>query len=59
MKRGLALQKKMAKHYARKSMLASAKLKKALIELEDLKRSKVHDNLGLLAENSQQVSKTS
>ena len=39
-KRGLALQKKMTKHYARKSMLASAKLKKALIELEDLKRAK-------------------
>ena len=44
-KRGLALQKKMAKHYARKRMLASAKLKKALIELEDLKRAKVHDIL--------------
>ena len=43
----------MTKHYARKSMLASAKLKKALIELEDLKRAKVHDGLGVLAEASQ------
>ena len=40
-------------------MLASTKLKKALIELEDLKRAKVHDNLGLLYEASQKVSKTS
>ena len=43
----------MAKHYARKSMLASAKLNKALIELEDLKRAKVHENIGVLAEASQ------
>ena len=35
-KRGLSLQKKMAKHYARKSMLASAKLKKALIRSESV-----------------------
>ena len=58
MKRGLALQKKMVKHYVRKSMLANAKLKQALIELEELKRTKVHDNLGILADASQQVSKT-
>lgn len=58
-KRGLALQKKMAKHYARKSMLASAKLKKALNELEDLKRVKLHDSLGFLAATSEQASKTS
>ena len=57
--RGLALQKKMTKHYARKKMLACAKLKKALMELEDLKREKVHESLGILAEASQQVSKTS
>ena len=49
----------MVKHYARKIMLANAKLKKALIELEDLKRAKVHNILGVLAEASQQVSKTS
>ena len=41
-KRGLALQKKMTRHYARKSMLANAKLKQALMELEELKRTKVH-----------------
>ena len=40
-KTGLALQKKMTKHYARKNMLACAKLRKALIELEDLKRDKL------------------
>ena len=49
----------MAKYYARKSMLASAKLKKALIELEDLKRAKMNDILGFLAEASQWVSKNS
>ena len=58
-KRGLSLQKKMTKHYARKSMLASAKLKKALIELEEIKRDKVPESLGVLAEASQQVFKTS
>ena len=42
----------MAKHYARKSMLASAKLKKALLELEELERDKEHDSLGFLAEAS-------
>ena len=52
-KRGLALQKKMTKHYARKNMLACAKLKKALIELEDIKREKVHENLGILVEASE------
>ena len=57
-KRGLALQKKMVKHYARKSMLANAKLKQALMELEELKRTKVHDILGILFDYSQQVSKT-
>ena len=56
---GLALQNKMAKHYARKIMFDSAKLKKALIELEDLKRAKVHERLGILVDASQQVSKTS
>ena len=57
--RSLALQKKMAKHYARKNMLARAKLKKALIKLEDLKRAKFHDILGFFDEASQKVSKTS
>ena len=58
-KRDLSLQKKLTKHYARKSMLANAKLKKALIELENLKRVKVHDSLGVLVEASQKVSITS
>ena len=58
MNRGLALQKKMVKHYARKSMLANAKLKQALLELEELKRTKVHDSLRILADASQQASKT-
>ena len=57
-KRGLSLQKKITKHYARKNMLACAKLKEALIELENLKREKVHDSLGFLAEASQKFSKT-
>ena len=48
----------MVKHYARKSMLANAKLKQALMELEELKRKKVHENLRILADASQQVSKT-
>ena len=56
-KRALSLQKKMVKHYARKSMLANAKLKQALIELEELKRPKVHVSLGILADASHQVSK--
>ena len=34
-------------------MLACAKLKETLIELENLKMEKVHDNLGILAEASQ------
>ena len=45
-KRGLALQKKMTKHYAKKNMLACTKLKEALMELENLKRGKVHGSLG-------------
>ena len=58
-KRGMDLPKKMTKHYARKNMLACAKLRKALIKIEDLKRAKVQDSLGILAKPSQQVSKTS
>ena len=58
MKRGLALQKKLVKHYARKSMLANAKLKQALMELEELKNTKVHESLGILAYASQHMSKT-
>ena len=58
MKRGLALQRKMVKHYARKSMLSNAKLKQALMELGELKRTKVHDSLRILADASYQVSKT-
>ena len=41
------------------NMLACAKLKKALMELENLKREKEHDGLGILAVDSQNVSKTS
>lgn len=58
-KRDLALQKKMTKHYARKNLFACAKLKKAIMELEELKREKVHKSLGFLTEAFQQVSKTS
>ena len=58
MKRGLALQKKMVKHYARKSMIANAKLREALLELEEIKRPKVHDSLEILVDASHQVSKT-
>ena len=39
-------------------MLANAKLKQALTELEELKRTKVHDSLGILDDASQKVSKT-
>ena len=49
----------MTKNYARKNMLACAKLKEALMEIENLKWGKVHDKRGFLAEASQQVSKTS
>ena len=52
MKRGLALQKKMTKHYAKKNMLACAKLKEALMEIKTIKEEKKHDNLGFLAEAS-------
>ena len=48
----------MVKHYARKSMLANAKLKQALMELEELKKNKVHDSLGIMADASQHMSKT-
>ena len=58
-KRGLALQKKMTKHYAKKNMLACAKLKEALMELENLKREKEHDSLRILVEDYHHVSKTS
>ena len=58
-KRGLSLQKKMTKHYAKKNKLACAKLKEALMEIKNLKEAKEHHSLGVLAEASQQVSKTS
>ena len=58
LKRGLALRKKITKHYAKKSRLACAKLKEALIEVKNLKEEKEHDNLGFLAEASHQFSKT-
>ena len=53
------MQKKMVKHYARKSMLANAKLTQALIKLEELKRPKVDENLVILADASKQMYKTS
>ena len=55
----LALQKKMTKHYAKKHKLVCAKLKEALMEVKNLKEAKKHDILGVFAEASQQVSKTS
>lgn len=58
-KRGLALQKKMTKHYAKKNKLACAKLKEAPMEIKNLKEEKEHDRLGALAEASQYISKTS
>ena len=57
-KRGLAIQKKMTKHYAKKNMLACAKLNEALMEIKNLKMVKEHDSHGFLSEASQQVSKT-
>ena len=39
-KRGLSLQKKMTKHYAKKNKLACAKLKEALMEIKKPKRGK-------------------
>ena len=59
MKRSLALQKKMTKHYAKKNMLTCAKLKEALMEIKNLKEEKNHDSLGVLAEASQKVPKIS
>lgn len=53
---GLNLQRKMTKHYAKKNKLACAKLKGALMEIKNTEK---HHNLGVLAEASQQVSKTS
>ena len=55
---GLSLQKKMTKHYAMKNKLACAKLKKSLIKIQTLNVEKGHENLGFLAEASQQVSQT-
>ena len=51
-KRDLTLQKKMTKHYARKSKFASAKLKEALLKVKNLKRENEHNILGILAEAS-------
>ena len=41
-KKDLALQKEMTKHYARKNMLAHDKLKEAHIALENLKMAREH-----------------
>lgn len=51
-KRGLSLQKKMTKHYAKKHKLVCAKLKEALHEVQTLKEVKEHERLGFLAEDS-------
>ena len=56
-KRGLALQNKMTKHYAKKRRLACAKLKEALLEVKNLKRENEHNSIGILAEASQKLSK--
>ena len=56
-KRGLVLQKKMTKHYVRKSRLANAKLKEALLEIKKLKIPKEHDILEILSQASQQLSR--
>ena len=58
MKRDLGLQKKMAKHYALKNKLTSAKLKEALTEIQALKREKDQENLGFLVEASLHASQT-
>ena len=54
----LDLQRNMTKHYAWRNQVARAKLKKALIEIQALKGGKDQENLGVLAEASQQVSQT-
>ena len=58
MKRDLGLQKKMAKHYALKNKLTSAKVKETLIEIQELKQGKDQQKLGFLAQASLQVSQT-
>ena len=58
MKRDLGLQKKMAKHYARRNQVAREKLKEALTEIQSLKEGKNQANLELLAQYSQQVPQT-
>ena len=57
-KRDLGLQKKMAKHYALKNKLTSAKLKEALIEIQALKGGKDQVNLGILPQYFLQASQT-
>ena len=49
----------MTKHYALRNQIAREKLKKELNENKKIKKEKIHDSLGVLAEASQQVSKTS
>ena len=56
-KRGLALQRKMTKRYEKTNRIACAKLKEALLKVKNLKRTNEHDNLGILAEASQKLSK--
>ena len=48
----LELQRRMAKHYARKHKLVSTKLRKALFEIQTLKRENELNSLGFLAEAS-------
>ena len=52
-KRGLALHKKITKHYAIKKKLACAKLQETLIEIQALKGEKYHENIRVLAKASQ------
>ena len=49
--------KKMTKHYAKKSRLACAKLKEALLEVKNLKEENEHNSLGILDEASHKLSK--
>ena len=51
-KRGLALQNKITKNYAKKGRLACPKLKEALLEVKNLKEENEHKSLGILAKAS-------
>ena len=52
----LDLQRRMTKHYAWRNQIARAKLKKAQTNIQALKEEKIQANLGILAQDSVQVS---